>query len=279
MLIFHSLLLMHLKNDGVMLLLLCWSPLAWCILCKFSPNSSNSFFILPIFSRCCLEPFHPNHTWLDAKLEALFLIREMGMATQEDHILNYWQKTCLFLSLVDLSNQSWTFIASFSASQKIPNAPSMERLPVKWLSFAPSLLSASGIWNNASLLLLMNFVSLNPPLLHRSVTSWVSVRASLTDVTDFSTSSTWKFMRRLISCLFYSNLKHYSELLFVKHNYNIQRMISHQTHVYTHFIINIVLQINILPPQVWKEVSFLFRDVYLVKHGFNISHEHHFFSP
>ena len=53
------------------------------------------------------------------------------------------------------------------------------RLPVKSLSFAPSLLSASEIWNNISFLFLMNFVYLNPPFLHRSLTSWISVRASL----------------------------------------------------------------------------------------------------
>ena len=37
----HSLLLIHLRNDGVMLLWLCQSPLTWCIfLCKFSPSPS-----------------------------------------------------------------------------------------------------------------------------------------------------------------------------------------------------------------------------------------------
>ena len=39
-------------------------------------------------------------------------------------------------------------------------------------------------------LLLMNFVNLNPPFLHRNLTSWISVRASYTDGTGFSTSST-----------------------------------------------------------------------------------------
>ena len=52
------------------------------------------------------------------------------------------------------------------------------RLPVKSLSFAPFLLDTSEIWNNISFLFLMNFVYLNPPFLHRSLTSWISVRAS-----------------------------------------------------------------------------------------------------
>ena len=80
-------------------------------------------------------------------------------------------------------------ITSFSASQNIPNVLSIGRLPVKSFSFAPSLLSASEIWNNISFLLLMNFVSLNPPLFHRSLTSWISVRTSLTDGTDFTKST------------------------------------------------------------------------------------------
>ena len=46
---------------------------------------------------------------------------------------------------------------------------------------------------------------------------------------------------------------------------------------YTYFIINKFFQINIFPPQVCKKASFLFRDVHLVKYGFNISHEYHFF--
>ena len=50
---------------------------------------SNCFSRLPIFDRCCQEPFHPNNAWLDTNLEeAFFLAREMGMPTQEDHILN-----------------------------------------------------------------------------------------------------------------------------------------------------------------------------------------------
>ena len=76
------------------------------------------------------------------------------------------------------------FITSFSVSSKIRNALSSRTLPVKSFSLAPTLLNASGIWNNKPFLLLMNFVSLNPPLLHRSVTFWISVRASLTDGTD-----------------------------------------------------------------------------------------------
>ena len=63
------------------------------------------------------------------------------------------------------------FITSFLASLNIPNAFSIGRLPVQSLSFAASLLSASGIWNSISFLLLMNFVYLNPPFLHRSLTS------------------------------------------------------------------------------------------------------------
>ena len=50
--------------------------------------------------------------------------------------------------------------------------------------------SALGIWSNISFLLLMNFVNVNPPFLHRTLTCWISVRASITDGTGFSTSST-----------------------------------------------------------------------------------------
>ena len=82
------------------------------------------------------------------------------------------------------------FITSFLASQKMPNALVIGRLLIQFLHFAPSLMNASGIWSNKSVLLLLSFVSLNPPLLHISLTLWTSISASLTDGTDFSTSST-----------------------------------------------------------------------------------------
>ena len=59
---------------------------------------------------------------------------------------------------------------------------SIVRLPVK-------LLSPSGIWNITSFLILMIFISLNRPLLHRSAGFWIRIRALLSDDTDFSTTS------------------------------------------------------------------------------------------
>ena len=82
----------------------------------------------------------------------------------------------------------WSFksllnlITSFSVSGK--SSMLFQGLPVKSLSFAPSLISAPWIWNNEPFLLLINFACLNPSLLHRSVIFWISVAAILTDGTD-----------------------------------------------------------------------------------------------
>ena len=60
MLIVQSLLLIHLKSDGVMMLWLCQSPVAWCIfLCKFSPSYQTAFPGFPFLTDVARNHFIP----------------------------------------------------------------------------------------------------------------------------------------------------------------------------------------------------------------------------
>ena len=72
---------------------------------------------------------------------------------------------------------------------------SIVRLPVK-------LLSPSGIWNITSFFILMIFISLNRPLLHRSASFWIRIRALLSDDTDFSTTPALTISQKCISYFF-----------------------------------------------------------------------------
>ena len=85
MLIAHSLPLIHLKNDGV--IFVDYAKSLWL------DASSYANFLQALQTAFSYFPFLAdvvrNHFIPDTNLEeAFFLAREMGMPTQEDHILN-----------------------------------------------------------------------------------------------------------------------------------------------------------------------------------------------
>ena len=79
---------------------------------------------------------------------------------------------------------------SASTFYKIPNACSSGSLQPRSLSLTPFLLKVSSINYSTFLILLMNFVTLNPPSLHIDLTFLISLMASSSELTDFNRSST-----------------------------------------------------------------------------------------
>ena len=79
---------------------------------------------------------------------------------------------------------------SASTFYKIPNACSSGTLQPRSLSLTPFVLKVSGIECRTFLLLLTNFVKLNPPSLHIDLTFLISLMASSSELTDFNISST-----------------------------------------------------------------------------------------
>ena len=143
MLTVHSLLLMHLRNDGLVLLWLCQSPLAWCIfLCKFSLSPSNCFSMLPILASVIRNHFIPTMHDLTQTLKKSSSFQEKW-ACQPKRII-YWTSnrkhasSCHWL-VFQINHELYYIILSI---HKFSNGLSTGRLPGKSFSFAPSLLSA-----------------------------------------------------------------------------------------------------------------------------------------
>ena len=146
--------------------------------------------MLPIFDRCCQEPFNPNYGWLDTNLEeAFFLAREV--ACQLKRII-YWtidRKHALSCHWLIFQINLELYYIIFSIPEN-PQCSCNWKTTSSILVFC--LIPYECIRNLKQYIFLVafEFCSLNPPLLHISVTLWISIRASLTDGTDFSTSST-----------------------------------------------------------------------------------------
>ena len=78
---------------------------------------------------------------------------------------------------------------SASTFHKIPDACSSGSLQPRPLPLTPFLLKVSGTGCRTYLLLLTNFVKLNPPSLHINLTFLISLMASSSELTDFNRSS------------------------------------------------------------------------------------------